>query len=296
MAGREVAVREEDIKKFAAEIVWPKRNAFDNILPDTVDTDAFVGLVVAALYKAPKTAAVAMRAPESLMVAMRECASLGLMPNSDEYAFTVRDGQILGVVQYQGEIKRMYMFGTVVSVHADVICEGEEFIRQDPLPPIHRFKRPRNKNVDNLVGAYAYAILQGGYCSRIIDMDRPEIMRHREMAGFYGIWDGPFGHTMWTKTCVHELEKWVPKSSTFLAEQARANLAQFQAAPTLGPTQDYASAPVSVSVARPSPPDATSATGGPSDVQDGEIVEDPPVDDPWATVEVAKPGGGAPKK
>lgn len=300
--GTEVAT--QGIDKFAKEAVLPRRGTFDRILPDTVDTDAFVGLTIAALSKAPKTAAVAMRNPESLFVAMRECAALGLMPGTDEYALTVRDGAILGIVQYQGEIKRMYMFGTVLSVHADVICKGETLVRNDPNPPTHIVPggwENRDKSVGNLIGAYAYAMLNspaGPVCSRVIHMGREEIMKHRAMAGFYAIWDGEFGHTMWTKTPVHELEKWVPKSSSFMREQHRASLAVAQSATPSASTLEYGHAPVAAPATRPEAPPTQPRREDPApadNVEDAVIVEDPPDADPWATIEVAKPGEGGRK-
>jgi recombination protein RecT len=298
------AVAVTGVDKFAKEVVLPRRGTFDRILPDTVDTDAFVGLTIAALSKAPKTAAVAMRNPESLFIAMRECAALGLMPGTDEYALTVRDGAILGIVQYQGEIKRMFMFGTVLSVHADVICQGETLVRNDPNPPTHVVPggwENRDKSVGNLIGAYAYAMLNspaGPVCSRVVHMGREEIMKHRAMAGFYAIWDGDFGHNMWTKTAVHVLEKWVPKSSSFTREQHRAQLELSRAATPSASTLEYGHAPVSESVTRsdPAPTSPRQQERAPDNIEDAVIVEDPPAgDDPWATVNVVKQGEGGKK-
>lgn len=302
--GKAVA-RVEDVDGLAKQILLPRKGSFARILPSTVDADAFIGLTVAALYKAPKTAEVAMRVPESLLVAMRECASLGLMPNTDEYAFTVRDGRILGLVQYQGEIKRMFMFGTVESVHAEVICKGEWLERRDPDSPIHNVPsgwENRDKSVSNLVGAYAYAVFHSGRCSRIIHMGRDEIFKHRAMAGFTAIWDGDFGHTMWTKTCVHELEKWVPKSSSFMQENARAMFALSQEVRGQGPTQEYGDPPVRVPASYPEAPAGDPFKGASEAMHakvqrepvtlDGDVVE-PPQEDPWAGIPVAKPGGEA---
>lgn len=296
--GNELAVK--GIDNFAKQMVLPRRGTFDRILPDTVDTDAFIGLTIAALSKAPKTAAVAMRNPESLFVAMRECAALGLMPGTDEYAFTYREGAILGIVQYQGEIKRMYMFGTVLSVHADVICKGETLVRNDPNPPTHLVPggwESRDKSVNNLIGAYAYAMLNspaGPVCSRVVHMGRAEIMTHRAMAagGFHAIWDGDFGHTMWTKTPVHELEKWVPRSSTFMRQDARARLelSRSEVAPEASPLE-YGHAPVSASTERS---DAPQERPRDDNTEDAVIVDDPPAGaDPWAGLDVAQPGQGA---
>jgi recombination protein RecT len=326
---REVATVSEDaIQRFGGSYVVARRDSFERLLPANVDANTFVGLAMAALFKAPKTAEAAMNNPEALIIALRECAGLGLMPGTDEYALTVRKGQVAGIIQYQGHIKRMYNFGTVQSVHAEVIVRGERFIKQDPLPPIHDVAdwNMRDTRVDippaegeeegtpNLVGAYAYAMLTNGRCSRVIHMGRSEIMRHRARAEMYAIWDGPFGASMWLKTVVHELEKWVPKSSEFIVESARvsAEMARRMVPPD-PPVQTPRDAPMApdVPVHQPDPVRASVDVGDATDAPpvkvpataqwthaghrvdlppDDVVVEDPPERPDWP--ETRRPPGG----
>lgn len=275
---QEIAIPTEHIDSFGKQILLPRKGSFDRLLPDEVDADAFMGLAMAALYKAPKTAAVALKNPESFLLALRECAGLGLMPGTDEYALTVRKNAVVGIVQYQGEIKRMFNFGTVQSVHAEVIARGERFIKQDPLPPIHdvpdwntrdtRVNIPGEHEGDeptpNLIGVYAYAMLDGGRCSRVVHLGRAEVMRHRAMADYHVIWDGPWGVSMWLKTAVHELEKWVPRSSTAARREARVAM-EMARPPAVVAGDARSDLPA---------PDRTPTPSVPSDgVVDGEAVE-----------------------
>lgn len=224
---RDVAVREEDIRSLTREVIWSKRKEFANLLPDTVDADTFVGLAAAAMFKNADLAMAALNRPESLIIALRDCARLGHEPGTDEYALTVRNGGVMGIEQYQGVIARMFNAGSVQAVHAEVVTKQERLERRDPQPPLHHVPNDdwleRDIRVDNLKGVYAYAILDGGVCSRVVVMGRQQVMSHREKAATKAIWDGLFGVSMWLKTATHELEKWVPTSASYRKERARAD-------------------------------------------------------------------------
>lgn len=204
------------------------QGTFDRLLPAHMPAETFVGLAAGALWKNQDLAAAALANPDSFLVALRDCARLGHQPGTDEYALTVRKvnkiPSVLGIEQYQGVIERMFRGGAVVAVHAEVVCTGERFVPAQLGAPQHIVDDWLNRDTTtgNLIGAYAYAVLEGGVCSRVMSMGKAEIMRHREVAATEKIWDGPFGKSMWLKTVVHELEKWVPTSSEYRREQARA--------------------------------------------------------------------------
>lgn len=308
MAGRqqqqsqEVAVRKEDVAALGRTIAT-YRGTFGRLLPAHMDAETFVGIAAGAMYRNEKLAAAAMHHPDSLIVALRDCARLGHEPGTDQYALTVRGGKVLGIEQYQGVIERMYRAGAVLSVHAEVVCKGETFKRQDPSPPYHRVPNDdwldRDTSVANLTGAYAFAILEGGACSRVVAMGRAEIMAHREVATTTNIWDGPFGKSMWLKTVAHELEKWVPTSAEYRREQARAAAAMADALGSATPPATVAaSATVGPSATprqpeRPeTPTDALSTSGA----LEGELVDKPSRGDDreggWDDVQTVTPGGG----
>jgi len=217
----------ENIKNLQRTIAQ-YRGTFDRLLPSHMDAETFIGIAAGALWKNQDLAAAALSNPDSFLVALRDCARLGHQPGTDEYALTVRkvnkQPSVLGIEQYQGVIERMYRGGAVVAVHAQVVCGGERFIPTQMGPPQHIVEDWLNRDTTtaNLIGAYAYAVLEGGVCSQVVFMGKAEIMRHREVAATVAIWDGPFGKSMWLKTVVHELEKWVPTSSEYRREQARA--------------------------------------------------------------------------
>lgn len=297
--GNEVAIRKEDMDNLG-KMVAQYRGTFARLLPSHIDAETFVGIAAGALWKNPKTAEAAMRHPDSLIVALRDCARLGHEPGTDQYALTVRSGKIMGLEQYQGVIERMYRAGAVVSVHAEVICKGDRFVKRDPLPPIHETDwLNRDTSVENLTGAYFYAMLEGGACSRTVVMGRAEIMKHREVAATYAIWDGPFGSSMWLKTVAHEGEKWVPTSAEYRREQARAAAAMADAMKSPAP-------PATVAPSAPAEPPTTREQGEPPATPrddlgaSGRVVDSTAVETPqhqpgphdWDDVPTATPGGG----
>lgn len=231
--GADLQVREEDVTSLVRTQIWAKRREFANLLPADVDAEAFAGLAAAAMWRDPYLATAAMNSPESLLVTLRDAARLGHEPGTEAYYLTVRGGKVLGIEGYQGVIDRMYRAGGVVAVHCDVITKEEDtagaFVRRDPEPPQHARMLSRDVSVNNLAGVYAYAILDAGVCSQVVVMGRQEVMNHRAMAGKPGsdvknVWDGPFGLSMWKKTPVDELRKWVPTSASYRKERARADV------------------------------------------------------------------------
>lgn len=221
----EVAVIPSEQMEGLTRSIARYRGTFDRLLPTSLGLDAetFVGAAASALWKNPKVAQAALKDRESLIVALRETARLGHMPGTKEMALAVRKGQVVAIEQYQGVKERMFRAGAVVSIHAEVVAKGEQVIRHDPYPPEHIVDDwfARNISVLNLVGVYAYAMLPSGACSRVVVLGRQEVMNHREKAEMYQIWDGPFGHAMWIKTAMHQLENWVPVSVEYARERAR---------------------------------------------------------------------------
>jgi recombination protein RecT len=102
-------------------------------------------------------------------------------------------------------------------------------------------------------------------------MSRDEVMRHKAVAKTKKFWDGPWEPSMWKKTAIHELEKWVPTSAEFIREKLRA-AREVEA-------ELAAAAPVSVAPAAPA--GVNTETG---EVVEGELLDenDLPVNEQWA--------------
>jgi len=195
-------------------------------VPAHVNADQFIAIGIGALNKDPDLAAVAVRNPQSFMAALSECARLGLTPG-DGYALTFRGSEIVGIVEYTGELELIYRTGQVRTVIAEVVFTQDNFARglhpHDPptFAPAGDGRFPGDKARGEPEGGFAYAVFSDGGISRVVYMARDEVMLHRDAAATKRIWDGPFWKSMWLKTLVHELKKWVPSSPEYMRELMR---------------------------------------------------------------------------
>ncbi|MDP8971177.1 MAG: recombinase RecT [Actinomycetota bacterium] len=198
---------------------------FAQVLPSHVKPSTFVRLAQGVLRKDDKLRAAAQRNPGSFMAALMDCARLGHEPGTEQYALVPFGSEIQGLEQYQGKIERMYRAGAVASVKAEVVRANDHFHYEPSMDrPEHKvdwFGADRGK----LIGVYAYAVMKDGSTSRVVVMNRAQVMEHKAMARGADKPDSPWNkweEKMWLKSACHELEKWVPTSAEYLRDQARA--------------------------------------------------------------------------
>lgn len=262
-ANKEVSIK--DNGQQSAVLIHSWRTHFADVLPSHMDRDTFARLAIGVMRKNPDVAAAAVTNPASLYHALMECSRLGHEPGTDQFALTVfkvkvKDTntyipEIVGMEQYQGKIERMYRasipgeFG-VQAIHADVVREHDLYIpaaESGTGRPIHKrgwfttdppgqqrhgvFMDERARGA--LVGVYAYAELAGGAVSRIVEMPKSEVMKHKAAARSDKFWTGAWEESMWIKTAVHQLETWVPTSAEY-RRQAAIQAAVVNGAPRSG--------------------------------------------------------------
>jgi recombination protein RecT len=212
-------------------LVAQYKTDFQQVLPAHIPPQTFVRLAQGVLRKDEKLAAAASANPASFLAALLECARLGHEPGTEAYALTwFRNNktgvpEIVGIEQYQGEIERMYRAGAVLAVRCEIVRQNDTF-RWSPTTmrlPFHEFDALADDDERGpLRGVYAYAEMVGGALSQPVVMGKGEVMKHKAVAKSEKFWTGPWEPSMWKKTAVHELEKWVPTSSEYRREQLRA--------------------------------------------------------------------------
>ena len=212
-------------------LVRKYRADFAEVLPTHIKPATWVRLAQGVLKKNPDLADAAQRNPGSFLAALLDCARLGHEPGTDSYALTHfmnrKTGvpEIVGIEQYQGEIERMYRAGAVLSVKCEVVRANDVF-RWSPTTmrlPIHEFDALADtEDRGALRGVYAFAEMQGGALSQPVVMSKSEVMLHKAVAKTTKFWEGPWEPSMWKKTAIHELQKWVPTSSEYMKERIRA--------------------------------------------------------------------------
>jgi recombination protein RecT len=217
------------------------RDDFAAVLPSHLPPASFVRLAQGVLRRDANLMRAATSNPGSLMAAMLDCARLGHEPGTPAYYFVPIKGAIEGWEGYRGVVERIYRAGAVQSVRAAVVRENDFYEYEEGMDRvIHRYQRfapPEQRGP--LTGVYAYANMAGGGISRVVEMGREEVYKHRDMNSSNARPDSPWKKwetSMWLKCAAHELEKWVPSSTEYRREVARS------AAPT-SPQRPVAEAP-----------------------------------------------------
>ncbi|AZM91467.1 recombinase RecT [Streptomyces sp. W1SF4] len=252
------------------------------VMPSHVKPDTFVRLAVSVLRRDPRLAEAASNNPAALMGALLEAARLGLEPGTEQYYLTPRKMkgrlEIQGIRGYQGEIELIYRAGAVSSVIVEVVRKNDTF-RYSP----GRDERPHHEidwdaaDRGPLRLVYAYAVMKDGATSKVVVLNRAQVMQAKAMSqgsdSAYSPWQ-KHEEAMWMKTAAHRLTKWVPTSAEYMREQLRAQ--------------------AEVAAERPSPtaplPQPAGITETDDDAPiDAEFVDEEPSD--WPPT--AQPGAGA---
>lgn len=212
---------------------------FEEVLPTHIKPATFVRLSQGLLRRNEKLAAAAEDNPSSFVAALLECARLGHEPGTDQFALVpfkdkITGVEIIGIEQYQGVIERMYRAGAVVSVKAEVVKAGDLLPDAEGRPRFewapNRMDWPHHEpdwfeERGGLIGVYAYAEMRDGSFSRVAFLNRVDVMKHKAKARGTDSANSPWKcweESMWLKSAVHELEKWVPTSSEIRGHQLHA--------------------------------------------------------------------------
>ncbi|MFF6781376.1 recombinase RecT [Streptomyces sp. NPDC012510] len=206
------------------------RNDLAMVMPSHVKPDTFVRLAVGVLRRDRNLAQAAQNNPAALMGALMDAAQLGLTPGTEQFYLVPRKQkgrlEIQGIRGYQGEIELIYRAGAVSSVIVEVVRERDTF-RYSP----GRDERPEHDidwDVEDrgaLRLVYAYAVMKDGATSKVVVLNRAQVMKAKAMSqgsdSAYSPWQ-KHEEAMWMKTAAHRLTKWVPTSAEYMREQLRA--------------------------------------------------------------------------
>jgi recombination protein RecT len=217
-----VEVRASDAGKLVAHY----QDDFAKVLPSSVMTpETFVRLTQGVLRRNANLERVAKQNPASFLGALLDAARLGHEPGSDEYYLVPRGGAIEGEEGYRGIIQRILRATPEAVVTAEIVYEGDEFSYTPGVDtkPVHKVDWFGDvaREQDNAVGVYAYVTYpdeeNGERVSRVVVMNRRQVMEHKAQAQTKKVWDGPNWRSMWLKCPVRELSKWVATSREFRA-------------------------------------------------------------------------------
>lgn len=190
------------------------------VMPSHVRPDVFARLAVGVLRQNPKLTTAAQNNPGSLMSALMTAARLGLEPGTEQFYLRPirRKGQfeVQGIVGYQGIVELIYNAGAASSVVVEVVRANDsfEYVPGRHDRPVHVVDWFGDRG--DLVGAYAYAVMQGGATSKVVVLNKTHIARAKAKSDGaetdYSPWRTD-EEAMWLKTAARRLGKWVPTSA-----------------------------------------------------------------------------------
>lgn len=276
-----VATRKPDPAK---DLLLSMEKEFVACLPKILPPDLFMRVALTGLRKTPDLLECNRN---SLLGAFLECARLGLEPCTELASLVPFKGECTLIIGYQGFVQLMYRSGQVTLVEAEMIYEADEwsYTRGHGGKFFHR---PRIELSDAERGApilaYSYAELTGGSLTKVVfcNRARAEHIKREYARSAKSPWKQDINFIpMWQKTPVRQLQKWAPKSS----EMRRALAVDGVTFDLSGePDVDINDPAVIDGIAEEVNDTAPPAAPATTEADDGY--------DPWADMDVAKPGGG----
>jgi len=176
-------------------------------LPKHLNADRFARVAITALTRTPKLQECT---PESFMKCLLDLSALGIEPDGRRAHLIPYGKECTLILDYKGIAELVMRSGTVSSIHADKVCEHDQFVSNRGKIEKHvvDYKAPRGNS-------YAYYVLitfkDGTEKSEVMTRDECEAIRKRSRASSSGPWVTDFDE-MAKKTVFRRASKWLPLS------------------------------------------------------------------------------------
>lgn len=185
-------------------------------LPSHLKPDRFIRIALTATMRTPKL----LKCDHaSFFNALLTLSQLGIEPDGrrahlipfENRKRNVTECQL--IIDYKGLAELAMRSGVVSNIHADVVCENDEFEYDRGELKRHKinFRSPRGK----IYAVYALCRFKDGTeKSDVMDLEEIEGIRKRSRAGDNGPWVTDWSE-MAKKTVFRRLSKWLPLSAEF---------------------------------------------------------------------------------
>lgn len=191
------------------------------VLPKHLTADRMARVALTAIMRSPK---LLQSTPESLLDCLMRCSQYGLEPDGRRAHLIPYENRKKGTVEctliidWKGLAELVLRSGTIAKLHADLICDQDEFAYDlgDILHHRINFREPRGKPY----AAYSMAVTKTGEkFVTVMTADEIEAIRNNSQgwrafkAGYasQSPWQDSPGE-MWKKTTFRRLSKWLPLS------------------------------------------------------------------------------------
>lgn len=203
----------------AAAFVEQIKNGWNNVLPAVCTPERFARVALTCLKKDGKLLA-AIQTQEgraSIAAAFMKCAELGIEPDGRRAYLIPYKNDIQLIIDYKGIAELAMRSGYVSNIHADKVCENDEFVYNIGVIEKHRinFRKDRGK-------PYAYYAIvtfkDGTKKCEVMNVKEVDAIKERSSAWKYYVskgkecpWNTDYDE-MAKKTVFKRLSKWIPQS------------------------------------------------------------------------------------
>jgi len=170
----------------------------------SIDKEQFQRCSLIQLNKNPKLQNCTL---ESFMVTASECAQIGLYPDGRTSYLIPYSDKCTFIIGYQGYVELVMKTGKVSHIHADIICENDDFECNMGKITKHvvNYKGDRGK----MYAAYAYAKFKdGSEKAEVLSLEEIESIRNKSQGRNSAPWKEHHAE-MSKKTAFRRLVKWL---------------------------------------------------------------------------------------
>lgn len=194
------------------------------VLPKHLTADRMARVAITAIMRAPK---LALCTPESLLNCLMQCSQFGLEPDGRRAHLIPFENRTKGTVEctlildWKGLAELALRSGMIAKLHADTICEKDEF--EFDLGDILHHRINWRESRGEPYAAYAMAVTKTG--ERFVAvLTRDEIEKIRDNSQGWRAFKSGYAKQspwqdapseMWKKTAFRRLSKWLPLSPEF---------------------------------------------------------------------------------
>lgn len=212
-------VKKEQPRDIAKDFVEQIQDGWNKALPKICTPERFARVALTCLKKDGKLLAAIQTAEgrASIAQAFMKCAELGIEPDGRRAYLIPYKNDVQLIIDYKGIAELAMRSGYVANIHADKVCENDEFEYNIGAIEKHRidFKKERG----DAYAYYAIVTFKDG-TKKCEVMSKKEIDAIKERSAAWGAW------LKWKKTCpwntdydemakktvFKRLAKWIPQS------------------------------------------------------------------------------------
>jgi len=203
-----VPATKNDIRSLIQSEGYQKQ--FRMALPKHLTAERLTRVALTAMTKTPKLASCSQA---SLMSCILDCAQLGLEPDGRR-AHLIPYGQTCTlIIDYKGLVELAMRSGMVSHIHADLICDNDEY--EENMGRVVKHKINRRQDRGDSYAAYSHVVMKDGTESfEIMGVAEINAIKKRSASGSKGPWVTDWGE-MAKKTVFRRHSKWLPLSPEF---------------------------------------------------------------------------------